>query len=160
MCKRAHLLSCLSVLHSIVLLVVEQGHASCYQRGSLLFFLFDFSRFYCIPLISCYPYSHQLVPICIGSWFRYLCGPPSEYRPSVTDPSSWAVDFTGAVAPERDRNPVHVFEGLSFETLLLGGEPQGQGENVQTLLEGPFCRPHPGCGYRRCGTGDTPSVPQ
>ena len=43
--------------------------------------------------------------------------------------------------------------------LLSGGEPQGQGENVQTPLEGPFCRPHPGCGYRRCGAGDTPHSP-
>ena len=33
-----------------------------------------------------------------------------------------------------------------YEVLLLGGEPQGQGENVHTPLEGPFADPTQGAG--------------
>lgn len=93
-------------------------------------FWIDWNKYICYAFFFLFDF--------LGSWFRSLCGPPSEYRPSVTDPSPWAVDFTGAVAPERDRNHVHVFEGLSFWDSPFGGRAPGGGRECANSAGRPF----------------------
>ena len=52
-------------------------------------------------------------------------------------------------------NPAYVRSSVFVWSFLSGESSLGTGRERTNSIGRPLCRPRPGCGYRRCGTGDT-----